>query len=60
MKTDFSGWTRDNLVSFARDSDQRIKEQEETITQLRSDFKNAMEHWRNEVKENNHVDKQPR
>ena len=39
---DFKAWSQDSLANFAKESFNRMKEQEKTIEQLRQDFSDAM------------------
>ena len=40
--TDFKTWSQESLANFAKESFDRMEEQEETIEQLRQDFSDAM------------------
>jgi hypothetical protein len=38
----FAAWTSENLAKFAKEAYVRMQEQQETIEQLRQDWKDAM------------------
>ena len=38
----FAAWSNENLAQFAKDAYLRMQEQQETIEQLRQDWKDAM------------------
>jgi hypothetical protein len=42
----FNTWSYENLVKFAEDSNQRMKEQQDRIEQLQNDLKDAIEAYR--------------
>lgn len=49
----FKSWTNENLAQFAEDSYLKMQEQQETIEQLRQNWKDAMVQVRRLMKETN-------
>lgn len=49
--TDFESWSKESLVMFARDVNERTKQQKAEIEALRSDLKAAIEAYRNLVRQ---------
>lgn len=49
----FAAWRNENLAKFAEDSYKRMQDQQEAITQLQGDLKEAMMQIRKLLKEKN-------
>ena len=45
--TDFESWSKESLVMFARDANERMREQKAEIEALQADLKAAIEAYRN-------------
>lgn len=48
---DFANWKPETLAKFAHDANQKLKEQEELISQLQADIKTALAAYRAALKE---------
>ena len=44
--TDFESWSKESLVMFARDANERMREQKAEIEALRADLRAAMDAYR--------------
>ena len=49
--TDFESWSKESLVMFARDANERMREQKVEIEALRGDVKAAIEAYRDLVRQ---------
>ena len=49
--TDFESWSKESLVMFVRDANERVKEQKAEIEALRSDLKAAIAAYRDLVRQ---------
>ena len=47
--TDFESWSKESLVMFARDANERMREQKAEIEALREDLKAALAAYRQAV-----------
>ena len=47
--TDFESWSKESLVRFARDANERVLQQKAEIEALRGDLRAAIEAYRREV-----------
>ena len=47
----FAAWTNENLANFAKDSYDKLREQQEEIEHLKLDLKAAMEAYRKLLRE---------
>ena len=50
-KVDFANWELKTLAKFAHDANQKLKEQEELISQLQADIKTALAAYRAAINE---------
>jgi hypothetical protein len=48
--TDFESWSKESLVQFARDANERVLQQKAEIEALRGDLRAAMDAYRTAVK----------
>ena len=48
--TDFESWSKESLVLFARDANERIREQKVEIEALQADLRAAIEAYRDLVR----------
>ena len=44
--TDFESWSKESLVQFARDANERVLQQKAEIEALRADLKSAIDAYR--------------
>ena len=49
-KIDFESWSLDNLVEFARQANEKLREQQELMDELRADCRAALKAYRESVK----------
>ena len=49
--TDFESWSKESLVMFARDANERMREQKAEIEALREDLRAAIEAYRDLVRQ---------
>ena len=49
--TDFESWSKESLVMFARDANERMREQKAEIEALQADLKAAIEAYRDLVRQ---------
>ena len=49
MSADFESWSKESLVRFARDANERVLQQKAEIEALRGDLKTALAVYRREV-----------
>ena len=49
--TDFESWSKESLVLFARDANERMREQKAEIKALQADLKAAIEAYRDLVRQ---------
>ena len=51
VSADFESWSKESLVRFARDANERIREQKVEIEALQADLKAAIEAYRDLVRQ---------
>ena len=49
MPNEFETWQRETLVQFAREANEKIKQQQAEIDALRVDLKTVLKAWRDQM-----------